>query len=55
MRRNLIKFPKIKKKTKINDLFAADLVMTSKAHMMYLSFFIFRREVENMTYNDPNV
>jgi len=36
-----------KKKTQQNDLFAADLILASKFHMLYLSFKIFRREIEN--------
>jgi len=37
---------KEKRIVKVNDLFAADLVQTARAHMMYLSFFMFKYVVD---------
>lgn len=46
---------KEKKKVKINDLFAQDLLMASRAHMMYLSFYIYRKESQYRAFNDSNI
>ncbi len=45
----------VKKKTLINDLFAQDLLMMSKAHHTYMSFIIFVRVISEKTFKDPNI
>ena len=42
----------MKKKVKMNDLFAKDLIDTARAHMMYMSFVIYMREVEKTEFKD---
>lgn len=37
-----------KKKVKMNDLFAQDLIAAVRAHMIYMSFLIYRREIEKI-------
>jgi Zn-finger nucleic acid-binding protein len=44
---------KDKKKTKLNDKFAVDLIAMSRAHMLYLSFVFFRDSIEAKTYQNP--
>jgi len=45
----------IKRKVAINDLYAQDLLMMSKAHHMYMSFVIFMKSVENRQFKCPNI
>lgn len=44
-----------KKKVKMNDLFAQDILQAARAHMMYLSFTMFKREAVNTPFNDSNI
>ena len=44
---------KEKPKTKLNDLFAVDLITMSHTHMIYLCFTIFLESIEKKTYSNP--
>jgi hypothetical protein len=44
---------KDKPKTKLNDLFAVDLITMSHTHMIYLCFTIFLESIEKKTYSNP--
>jgi hypothetical protein len=44
---------KDKKLTKLNDKFAVDLIAMSRAHMLYLSFLLFRQRIDAKTYTNP--
>ena len=46
---------KEKKKSKINDLFAQDIILMNRAHMLYLTFVIYRQEVETREFKDPAI
>ena len=45
---------KEKRIVKVNDLFAQDLVQTTRAHMMYLSFFMFKFVVDSTEFKNKN-
>lgn len=45
---------KEKKKTKVNELFAVDLIAMSRAHMLFICFQYFRDAIENKEYANPN-
>lgn len=38
----------------LNEIFAEDLIMMSKNHMLYLSFVIFRDAIEAHQFKNPN-
>ena len=42
-------------KIKVNDLFAQDIIQMNRAHMMYLSFVIFRQEIETRPFKDKAI
>lgn len=46
---------KEKRMVKVNDLFAQDLVQTTRSHMMYLSFFMYKYVVDTTEFKDKNV
>lgn len=42
-------------KVKVNELFAQDIIQMNRAHMMYLSFVIFRQEIETRPFKDKAI
>lgn len=46
---------KLTKVEKTNDIFASEIVSLVKAHMMYLSFVIFRSTIETTKFEDKNI
>lgn len=43
------------KKVKMNELFAQDVVLMNRAHMLYLTFVIFRQVVETTQFKDVQI
>jgi hypothetical protein len=46
---------KEKKIIKVNEIFTQDIVLSVRAHMLYLSFYIFKMVVNTTEYKDPTV
>lgn len=47
--------PNIKKQVLLNDLYAADLILLSKAHHLYMSFIISTKVIANHQFKDENI
>lgn len=39
----------------INDMYAQDILLMSRAHVLYISFVIYRRIVEKTEFKDKNI